>query len=100
MSDLSGSWEIDLQFVRGRARHTVVLEQDGADLSGQYRSQFGEQALRGKVQGDQVEMHVGISYQHVGAHYAFRGQVDGGRMAGQVDLGEYWSGTWAARRSG
>lgn len=98
MSDLSGSWEIKLSFILGEARHSVVLEQEGEELKGKYRSQFGEQEVRGRVRGSEVEMRVGIYYQHCGATYGFRGKVEGSSIKGEVDLGEYWTGGWEGRK--
>lgn len=100
MSDLSGSWEIRLKFLLGEARHSAHLEQEGEALKGRYRSQFGEQEVRGRIRGDEVEMRVGIHYQACGAGYGFRGKVEGEVMRGKVDLGEYWTGQWEAKRVG
>ena len=100
MDDLSGSWEITLNFLMGEARHSVDLVQEGDELKGRYRSQFGEQEVRGRVRGSEVEMRVGIHYQHCGATYGFRGKVEGDVIQGEVDLGEYWTGRWKGRKVG
>ena len=98
MSDLSGNWEVQVRFVRGEARHAVQLQQDGEELSGRYRSHFGEHEVRGRVREGEVEMAVGIHYQGVGTRYSFRGKIADNEMQGEVGLGEYWSGNWQARK--
>jgi len=100
MNDLTGDWDVRLKFLLGEARHSARLEQEGDALKGWYRSQFGEQEVRGRVCGNEVEMQVGIRYQHCGANYGFRGEIDGDAIRGQVDLGEYWSAEWEARKVG
>ena len=70
MGDLSGNWEVQVRFVRGEARHAVQLQQDGEQLSGRYRSHFGEHEVRGRVRQGKVEMAVGIYYQGVGTRYS------------------------------
>ena len=98
MSDLSGSWEVRLEFLLGEARHAMHLGQEGEELKGRYRSQFGEQQVQGRVCGDEVEMRVGIGYQACGASYGFVGKLAGDVMKGEVDLGEYWTAQWEAKK--
>jgi hypothetical protein len=100
METLTGDWQIEIQFVRGSARHAVRLEQTDAALQGRYRSQFAEHELHGRVEGDSVAMEVGIHYQRCGTTYAFRGTAAGDTMQGEVGLGEYGSARWEARRRG
>ena len=98
MSKLSGDWLVELNFVRGEARHAMRLEQEGEALKGCYRSLFGTHEVRGRRQGEVVEMQVGINYQGVGTTYLFQGTLQGDSMQGEVDLGEYWKATWKAQR--
>lgn len=100
MGELNGNWKVGIKFLRGEARHSVQLAQDGQELKGRYRSQYGEQEVRGRVIGDQVEMEVGIYYQGVGATYRFRGRCEGKTLRGEVELGEYGTATWEAERVG
>ena len=99
MNGLSGEWQVDLRFVRGEARHVVRLEQDGEELSGRYRSAFGEHALRGRIRDGVVHMQVHIHYQGVGTTYSFQGRAEGGDLRGEAGLGEYGAATWEARRA-
>ena len=98
MSGADGTWVVELEFLRGTATHSMVLEQQGERLTGRYRSRYGEQDLEGWIRGDRVEMRVGIYWQGVGAAYRFEGTCAEDRMEGRVDLGEYWSAAWRARR--
>jgi hypothetical protein len=100
MSKLTGDWQFEIQFLRGTARHVARLEQSGEELEGRYRAQYGEHELHGRIDGDTVEMTVGIHYQGCGTTYAFRGTVLGDAMQGEVGLGEYGSARWEARRRG
>ena len=100
MGALDGDWQVDIEFLYGRARHAVHLVQTGNDLTGRYRSQYGEHEVSGHVDGDHVELCVSIHHQHVGARYGFEGELADGAISGAVDLGEYWSGTWTAARPG
>ena len=63
MSDLSGEWRFDLTFLRGSAQHSARLQQEGDQLRGTYRSQFGEQEITGQVDGSTVRLHTGVRHQ-------------------------------------
>ena len=99
MSTLAGSWTVHITFVRGHATHSMQVEQEGNQLRGRYRSQYGVRELQGTVDGEQVRLRVPMHYQAVGATYGFSGTVEGDVLRGEVDLGEYWQGTWEAERS-
>ena len=97
---LRGNWALEVSFVLGTATHSLQLEDDGGQLSGRYRTQYGEQDLSGEVDGDgHVRLRSAVSYQACGAGYAFTGQVSGDRMEGELHLGEYWTASWTAARS-
>jgi len=99
MSTLTGHWHVDIEFLRGTARHTVQLEQEGERLRGRYRSTYAEYEATGTVSADgAVELCVPVNHQHVGARYTFRGIASGDAISGELDLGEYWTATWKAKR--
>jgi L-seryl-tRNA(Ser) seleniumtransferase len=96
---VSGDWRLDLRFLMGEASHSLHLEQDGDGVSGRYRSQYGEQDISGSLSADgSVRLRTWVHYQACGAGYTFTGRIDGDRMEGEVDLGEYWRGNWSAER--
>ena len=98
MDIFSGDWEIDVDFIGGRARHVVHLVQTGAMVSGRYRSQFGEYEIAGRADGEDIDLRVDIHFQGVGATYRLTGRASGDRIEGEADLGEYWKARWSGRR--
>jgi hypothetical protein len=97
--NLSGEWQLELKFLVGVASHSLQLEQDGTEVRGRYRSQYGEQDITGSVSDDgTIDLRTGVHYQACGAGYTFQGRVDSDTMTGQVDLGEYWTASWRAQR--
>ena len=96
---VSGDWRLDLRFLMGEASHSLHLEQDGDGVSGRYRSQYGEQDITGSVtEAGAVHLRTGVHYQACGDSYTFQGNGDGDLMEWEVDLGEYWKGSWRAER--
>lgn len=95
---VSGQWEARLEFGRGSANHTIVLEQDGAKLLGTHHGEFYEGDLAGTVSGNQVRFRTSTRVEGTQLSYEFTGVVDGDKMAGTVNLGEYGRTTWNGQK--
>ncbi len=98
MASVDGTWVVHIRFVRGEATHSMQIEQEGDQVHGRYRSQYGEREVRGRVEGSEVFLRVPMHYQAVGTTYGFHGVIEGDVLRGAVDLGEYWRGEWEAVR--
>jgi hypothetical protein len=95
---VAGQWHLDLQFNRGSAIHTLILEQHGADLVGTHQGEFVSGDLSGKVIANQVRFRSSQRIEGQRLSYEFTGTVDGDKMAGNVNLGEYGAARWSAQR--
>jgi L-seryl-tRNA(Ser) seleniumtransferase len=95
---VSGQWEARLEFGRGTANHTIVLEQDGSKLLGTHHGEFYEGDLSGTVSGNQVRFRTSTRVEGTRLSYEFMGTVDGDKIAGTVNLGEYGQTTWSAQK--
>jgi len=95
---VGGQWQIELQFARGSALHTVVFEQNGADLVGTHHGEYGMGDLQGKLHADQIRFRSSQRIEGQILSYDFKGNVDGDKMGGDVGLGEYGSARWTAQR--
>lgn len=97
---VSGRWTARLEYGRGSADHTFELQQDGARLKGTHRAEFDTGDIAGTVSGKNVQFR--SSYRIQGQHlsYTFSGTVEGDRMSGTVNQGEYGETRWSAVRAG
>jgi D-glucosaminate-6-phosphate ammonia-lyase len=95
---VSGQWEARLEFGRGSANHTIVLEQDGSKLLGTHHGQFYNGDLAGTVSGNQVRSRTSTRAEGTRLSYEFTGAVDGDKIAGTVNLGEYGETSWSAQK--
>jgi len=95
---VAGQWEAHLEFGRGSANHTIVLEQDGAKLAGTHHGEFYAGDLTGSVSGSRVHFRSSMRVEGTRLSYEFTGVVDGDKIAGTVNLGEYGETTWNAER--
>jgi len=95
---VSGQWDARLEFGRGSANHTIVLEQDGAKLVGTHHGEFYQGDLSGTVSGNQVRFRTSNRAEGTELSYEFTGVVDGGKITGTVNLGEYGKTTWIGQK--
>jgi L-seryl-tRNA(Ser) seleniumtransferase len=96
--NVAGQWETHVEFQRGSAQHTLILEQKGAELMGTHRGELLSGDLHGSVAGDQVQFRSSHKYEGTRLFYEFAGKVDGDTMEGRVDLDEYGEARWTAKR--
>jgi L-seryl-tRNA(Ser) seleniumtransferase len=97
--NLSGRWAVDIEYTASKTTHTLHLQQDGANLAGTHQGDFVERDVTGTVNGTTVSLASVVTEQHGFAlTYRFSGTIAGDTMSGSLNLGEYRSAKWSARR--
>ena len=97
-TDVSGQWDVEMLFVSMTAKHRFVFEQDGGSLLGTHIGETTQGDLKGWIEGSEIRFRSAQPLEGAGIHFAFMGKVSGDTMAGEVDLGEYGTARWSARR--
>ncbi len=95
---VAGQWDLHLDFGRGSAMHTLVLEQDGAKLLGTHRGEFDGGNLTGTVSGNQLRFRSNIATIGSRLSFDFSASVEDGQLKGTVNLGEYGQTNFTAVR--
>ena len=95
---VAGQWETRLEFGRGTATHTILLEQEGGKLVGTHRGEFYSADLTGSVAANQVKFRSSHRVHGTRLQYEFTGVVDGDKIAGTVNMGEYGTTTFTGQR--
>lgn len=95
---VAGQWDVRIEFGRGSANHKIVLEQDGTRLVGTHHAEFYTGDLNGAVAANTVRFRSGMRVEGTGLSYAFTGALDGERLSGVVNMGEYGEAKWTAER--
>jgi L-seryl-tRNA(Ser) seleniumtransferase len=95
---VAGQWEVKLEFDRGVANHVVFLEQQGNRLTGAHRGEFYAGEVSGSVAANTVRFTSSHQAEGNRLSYEFTGTVDGDKIAGAVNLGEYGEARWTAQR--
>ncbi len=96
--EAGGVWEVDVDYTLSPAHHKFFLEQSGADIVGRHEGDRTGGDIRGWIDGDKVNLSSRHPWEGTSFGFNFTGAVKGDTMEGDVDLGEYFSAKWTAKR--
>jgi L-seryl-tRNA(Ser) seleniumtransferase len=101
-ADVTGQWNVKIQYAALTSSHTLHLTQKGNDLGGFHQGEFMTREITGTIDGDSVRIRSAYGEQHGDSvNLTFVGKVSNDQMSGPLDMGEYLGATWTAtRRSG
>lgn len=98
-ANISGVWNFAVETQAGSGSPTFTFKQDGENLSGTYKGQFGEAPLTGTVKGADIKFTVKVNAQGQDLTINYTGKIDGkDSMKGSASFGEMGEGTWTAKR--
>lgn len=98
--EISGHWELTIDYFSSASRHRLYLEQDGNWIVGTHHSDFSHQEIVGVVEGDQVKLRSEIQKPGNRIPFLFSGCIADGVLSGSVFLGEYLTARFTAQRIG
>lgn len=96
--DVSGRWDVEVQFFSGTSRHTLFIEQDGNWLQGSHQGDFTTRDMAGMVEGGDVVFRSVERRPGSSVTFTFSGSVSGDTMSGPIHMGEYLNATFKATR--
>ncbi len=97
-ADVSGRWDVRIEYAAGSSMHTLHLRQKGNDIDGSHQGDFVARDLTGTINGRDVRIRSNYGGGGDSLPYTFTGTLSGADMAGELDMGEYLSARWSARR--
>jgi len=100
-ADLTGAWEVDLEFSSGKTRHTLTFDPPRgkpSQLRGLHVGQSARSRFKGSINGQQVQVQSQLPLEGMQIHYRFSGKVEGDMFSGELSLGEFGTGRFSARR--
>ena len=100
-ADLTGRWDVRIQYAAGSSTHALHLRQRGNEIDGSHQGEFVTRDLTGTIDGDAIRLRSAFGEDHGDAiSFVFTGKVSGTEMSGALDMGEYLGATWTAKRRG
>jgi hypothetical protein len=97
-SNLTGRWDVDIEFYSSKSQHTFFIEQDGNWIQGSHKGDFSMRDMVGIFEGDQVKLSSSDHQVADNIPFIFSGTVSGEEMLGQIYMGEYINARFTATR--
>jgi L-seryl-tRNA(Ser) seleniumtransferase len=97
-ANISGAWDLEIEYEVGAARHRLFLLIDGNRIAGTHQGWAYQGDLKGQIDGDRVRFKSTMPADGNVLTYAFAGSASGHGMSGDVQLGEYGRARWRAVR--
>jgi len=98
-TDLSGQWDVHIEYASGSSEHTLYLRQQGGQITGSHQGDYVSRELYGAIEGDAVRFSSSYTEESGdNLSYEFVGTVNGDAISGALDLGEYLTARWSAKR--
>jgi uncharacterized pyridoxal phosphate-dependent enzyme len=96
--DVSGRWNVRIEYAAGSSTHVLHLRQKGNDVDGTHQGDFVSRDLTGTMSGSDVRLRSNYGGGGDSLPYTFTGKALQDEMSGELDMGEYLSARWTARR--
>ncbi len=97
--DISGEWDLTIEFAAGISKQTFVISQKGNNLAGTHYASYATRELKGDIQGNELLIRSSYTSDGVRLNFTFKGNVKENRtMDGNVSLSEYGDAKWSAKR--
>lgn len=97
-SNMSGRWDVDLEFFSSKSQHVLVLEQNGNNLQGSHKGDFSTRDIFGTIEGNEVKLRSTENVPGDSITFIFSGTLNGDSMAGNIHMGEYLTAKFTGRR--
>ncbi|MFT5088487.1 MAG: D-glucosaminate-6-phosphate ammonia-lyase [Candidatus Latescibacterota bacterium] len=97
--DISGTWNLSVNFFTSTSQHRLFLQQEGNWVRGTHVSDFSSQEVVGVVEGEQLKLRSTMSRPGNSISFMFAGQATAGDLSGSIHLGEYLQATFSAKRT-
>ena len=97
--DLTGRWDVRIEYAAGSSNHVFYVKQQGSQLVGTHQGDFVSRDFSGTIAANEVSIASSVGEEHGAAlSFRFTGTLNGDTMAGDLDMGEYLGAKWSAKR--
>ncbi len=99
-TNLSGRWDVNVEFFSSKSQHAMFLQQDGGRVNGSHKSDFSVRDVQGTIEGGQIKLRSNGAERGSGdaIPYIFAGTVSGDAFSGTLYMGEYLTAKFTATR--
>lgn len=99
VANLSGRWDMDVQFFSSTSKQSLTIAQDGNWINGTHKGDMDLRNMVGTIEGDQVKLSSSVRIIGDSIPFLFAGTVNGDKITGTIHLGEYRTAKFIASRN-
>lgn len=99
VANLSGRWDVEVQYSLSTSQHSFVIEQDGNWIQGTHKGDLDTKNMVGTIDGDEVKIRSTVPIVGNIIIYLFSGKVKGDVISGDIHMGEYLTAKFIAKRN-
>jgi D-glucosaminate-6-phosphate ammonia-lyase len=98
--NLSGRWDVNVEFFSSKSQHVLFLQQDGGSVHGSHKSDFSMHDVQGTIEGSDIKLRSITSERGTGDSipFIFAGTGSGDAFSGTLYMGEYLTAKFTATR--
>lgn len=97
--DISGDWNVEIQFAAGRENQKISLKQNGSEINGIHYGSYDSREIAGSLNGCELLLRSAYKQKGVRISFEFTGTASDKKMEGNLLMGEYGLAKWKATRS-
>jgi hypothetical protein len=97
-ANVTGRWDVDIEFFSSRSRHTLLIEQNGNWIQGSHQGDFTARDLAGMIEGNEVTLRSVERRPGSSVTFIFSGTVSGDTISGPIHMGEYLNAKFTAKK--
>lgn len=97
-ANISGRWDVHVEFFSSASQHTLMLEQNGNRLQGSHKGDFSVRDIFGTIEGNEVKLRSTERVPGDSITFIFAGSLVGDTISGPVYMGEYLNAKFTAKR--
>jgi len=97
--NITGVWDFAVETQAGSGTPVFTFKQDGENLSGSYKGQFGEAPLTGTVKGSDIKFTIKVNAQGQDLTIVYTGKIEAkDSMKGTAAIANLGEATWTAKK--
>ena len=97
-TNITGRWDVTVEFFSSKSQHTLHLTQEGNRLQGSHKGDFLTRDIFGTIEGNQVKLRSATNERGDSLVYTFAGAISGDTISGPLYMGEYLNAKFTAKR--
>ncbi len=97
-TNLSGRWDVTVEFYNSKSEHILFLSQDGNRIQGSHKGDFSVRDINGIIEGNDIRMRSQASSPGDSVGFIFHGTLNGDTFSGPIYMGEYLNAKFTAKR--